>query len=288
MNSLLPIFSAIFYAGSQVLDKFAMFRRKVHPASYIAANFYVGFGLAITLLFFWRMPFSYELFRGNLWLLFLILVFASLAVNIAFFRSLASDDLGEIKTLDLLRGLPVIFISSAIFEDERNVALILLAFISSLAIVWSHWEAKHFKITGPALTFLLVGFVTAPINAVAAKELLRVWNPILLSLAIISVAAIFLTPIFLKKAPKMSAGNFFISGLSAILGLVGGVFMFFSYKYFGIIYTVLLMSLEPLLTYFSAIYFLKEKINRKKLIAFFIVLAAIVLAQVTKSGSGAL
>lgn len=281
MNLLLPIFSAVFYAGSQILDKLAMFRRKVRPASYIAVNFYIGFGLAIALLLFWRMPFSYELFRDNLWLLFLISVFASIAVNLTFFRSLASDDLGEIKTLDLLRVLPVIFVSSAIFEDERNVVMILLAFIASLAIVWSHWEAKHFKITGPALSFLLVGFVTAPISAVAAKELLRVWNPILLSLANISAAAIFLTPIFLRKAPKMSAGNFSIAGLSAILGLAGGVFLFFSYKYFGIIYTVLLMSLEPLLTYFSALLFLKEKINRKKLTAFFIVLIAIILAQVT-------
>ena len=67
-----------------------------------------------------------------------------------------------------------------------------------------------------------------------------------------------------------------------ILSASAWVLYYLSYQAFGVIYTILLFSATPLLVYFAAALFLKEPLRRRHAIAFVIVLAAIVTAQLIR------
>jgi drug/metabolite transporter (DMT)-like permease len=57
------------------------------------------------------------------------------------------------------------------------------------------------------------------------------------------------------------------------------ILFYFSYQISGVIYTILLFSIQPLLVYGAGIFLLEEKMEKRKLLAFTIVLAAIAIAQ---------
>jgi drug/metabolite transporter (DMT)-like permease len=67
--------------------------------------------------------------------------------------------------------------------------------------------------------------------------------------------------------------------LTNILTSIAWVLYYYSYQVSGIIYTVLIFSLQPLLVYLAGLIFFKEKFNYKKFISFAIILIAIIIAQ---------
>jgi drug/metabolite transporter (DMT)-like permease len=61
---------------------------------------------------------------------------------------------------------------------------------------------------------------------------------------------------------------------------VAWILFYFSYQRSGIIYTILIFSLQPLLVYLASVFFLKESLYWKKAVAFIVVLLSIAVAQV--------
>src|SRR3989344_655815 len=86
-------------------------------------------------------------------------------------------------------------------------------------------------------------------------------------------------PFFQKQIKTISTSALWLLALTNVLTSVAWILFYFSYQRSGIIYTMLLFSIQPLLVYFVAIFILKEKIDRKKLIAFVVVLISIAIAQ---------
>ena len=79
-----------------------------------------------------------------------------------------------------------------------------------------------------------------------------------------------------KNVKPSSLGLFFLTNA---LTSVAWILYFYSYQRLGIVYTVLVFSLQPFLVYLSSLVFFKEHLDQKKIIAFFIILASIALAQ---------
>ncbi len=90
--------------------------------------------------------------------------------------------------------------------------------------------------------------------------------------------AIFL--LFSKHAHRLPAQAIRLSFLPAALSAIAVTLYFYSFQRLGIVYTVLLFSIQPLLVYMAAVLFLKEQFHRKKAVAFVIVLGAITAAQI--------
>jgi len=68
--------------------------------------------------------------------------------------------------------------------------------------------------------------------------------------------------------------------ITNLLTTIAWILYYFSYQISGIIYTVLIFSLQPLLVYAASLIFLKEKFHWKKFAAFMITLAAIIISQI--------
>lgn len=280
MNFLFPILAAILQAGSLTLDKIVLSIRRVNSKTYIGVSFPLIFLITLVIFIAFHPPLSFKLFAGNMWWLLLISIGITILNNLIFYRALDNDRLGEIETLSLLRNIPIIIFSSVIFVDERNFTVIILAFIASVAIIWSHWERHHFKIAKYTMYFLVWSLLTATIGASISKILLTNWNPISLELVRSGITALILGSLYYKYTKKISFKTFLLLLITNILTSVAWLLFYFSYQLLGVVYTTLIFSIQPLLVYIASVFFLKESVQWKKVIAFVIVLLSIGIAQI--------
>lgn len=280
MNFVFPFLAAVLQAGSFTLDKVVLSVRRVSFKIYTGISFPLIFFVTLIIFFIFQPPLSLTLFSGKFLWLILISIALSIIINLIFYRALDDDLLSEIQTIDLLKNIPLIILAGFIFTDERNLVIVFLAFIASLAVIFSHWEKDHFQIAKNTLPFLLCAITLSPLRAVITKELLTIWNPISLELVYSGAMALILGPLFFRHYQKISAKAFSLLILTNVLTSVAWILYYFSYQISGIIYTVLLFSLQPILVYFAAIIFLKESFQRRKFIAFLVILAVILIAQI--------
>ena len=280
MNFLFPILAAVLQAGSFTFDKVILSIKRVNFKTYTGASFPLIFLITLIIFLVFRPPLSLSLFTGNLFWLLLISIGMTIVTNLIYYRALDSDYLGEIQTFDLLRNIPIIIFSSLIFADERNFAVIIPAFIASIAIIWSHWEHHHLKIAKNTLPFIVWSMFAASIGAPISKILLQSWNPISLELVSSAVIALILGSLFIKYTSKISFKSFLLLLTTNILTSIAWILFYFSYQRSGIIYTILIFSIQPLLVYIASVFILKEPLRWKKVTAFIIVLVSIGMAQI--------
>jgi drug/metabolite transporter (DMT)-like permease len=280
MNFIFPILAAILQANSLTLDKTILSIKRVNFKNYTGVSFPLIFFITLVIFLIFRPPLSLNLLTGNLWWLLFVSIGINIVTNLVFYRALGDDKLSEIQTLDLLHIIPIIIFSSIIFTDERNFAVIIPALVASVAIIWSHLENRHFKIAKRTLPFLLWSLSAASVGAIISKILLASWNPISLELVRSGVMALILGSLFSKQIKKIPSKAFWFLLATNISSSVAWILYYFSYQRSGIIYTVLIFSLQPLLVYFASVFFLKERLRWKKTVAFFVVLLSIAAAQI--------
>ena len=278
MNFLLPITAAILQASSNSLDKFILGFRGISYRTYISASFTLGFLVTLAIFFIFRPPIGLDLIYSSfLWLILSISI--TIASNMFFYRALDHDKLSELRTLDLFTAIPIIIWSSILFQSERNPFIIFLAIVATISVFWSHYESKHFKFSKFTKTYFIFSLTILPFGAIMSKILLETWNPISLELIRNGAFALILMPLLSRSMTRITAHSFIFLCLTNILTTLAWLLYFFSVKYSGLTYTILIFSVEPLLVYISAIVFFKEKLNKKKFAAFLLVLGSILAAQ---------
>ena len=282
MSIIIPIGASVFQATSMTIDKFAMKVKNVSYKTYTGVSFPLIFLFTLMIFLIFRPEVSSVMFGIKNMVMFVLLIILVLISNLLYFRALKNDELTEMQSLSLLKNIPLIIFSAIIFIDERNMVIIALSVIAIFAVIWSHFEKSHFKVSKKTLPYLIWTATISPFAGILYKVLLETWSPISLQLVSDGIIALILVPAFFdsvrhvpKKAlPLLIATNLFTS--------IAWIMYFFSYQIYGIIYTVLIFSLQPVLVYFASLILLKEKFHKRKFIAFLVIIAVIVLAQVIK------
>lgn len=280
MPFITPVISAILQASSQTIDKITLNIKKVTYKNYTVISFPLIFIFNLIIFLIFRPELSLNLFHGIFLPLIIISVALGVGTNIIYYKALKNEKLGEMQTIGLLNRVPLILFAGIFFIDERNPLTIALALVAALAIIWSHWEKHHFHLAKRTWPFLIWTLAIAPFGGLIAKKLLEIWNPISLQLVISAAEAIFFLILFSKsigKTPR-KAIPFLIA--TNLLTSIAWILYFFSYQSQGIVFTVLVFSIQPLLTYFASLFLLKEKPHWKKITAFIIVLASIAISQI--------
>ncbi len=281
MNFFFPIAAAILQASSFTLDKVILGIRRINFKTYTAISFPLLFLIDAVIFLIIRPPFSFGLFAGINGLILFASLAASIITNIAFYRALKEDELGEMQTLSLLYSVPTILVASLLFADERKLIVIIPATIAALVVFWSHWERKHFSLKPKTFAFFAWFMISSPFIAAMNKVLLRSWNPIPLEMVRDGLTALILLPLFYGAATAhIPLKGRLLLVATNVLSALAWIFFYFSYKTSGVVYTALLFSLQPLLVYFSSIFFLREPFHKKKFFAFLIVIACIVAANI--------
>lgn len=281
MNVLFPILAAVLQAGSFTLDKVVLGVRHVSHRTYVVVSFPLIFLTALAIYFVVQPPLSWALLGGRLgWLLFVSIVLTVFS-NFIFYRALEDDRLTELETIGLLDRIPVILVAGVLFADERQFALMVPALVAAAAVAWSHWE-RRLRLAPNTWPFLSWALLAAPVGAAVSKELLTAWNPISLELVRSAVVAAIFVPLYRRSAAQLTGKAIWLLVATNILTSIAWIFYYFSYQRSGIVYTVLLFSLQPLLVYGAAVLLLKEQFQPKKFVAFLVVLGSIAAAQLMR------
>ncbi|MEK7493781.1 MAG: DMT family transporter [Patescibacteria group bacterium] len=279
MNTLLPLIAAVVHASSLVCDKMILSAHGVDYRAYLRFGYPLYFGAMVVLFLVFSPPLPPELFQGELLALFLTSAAVMLVLAIAYYRALDDDGLGEVQTLDLLHYIPVVLVSAVLFSDERNPLVIIAALIAAGAVFWSHFEHHRVAIAKRTLAFVAWAALAAPTEAALAKTLLAHWHPVAFGTVRSGVIALAIFRLFSRHAQRLPASAMRFSVLPAMLSAIAVTLYFYSFQRLGIVHTVLLFSIQPLLVYAAAVLFLKEQFHWKKAVAFVIVLGAITAAQ---------
>lgn len=282
MGFLFPIVAAFLQASSVTLDKFVLSLHRIDFRAYTVISFPLSFLVNLALFFIFRPSIPDTGLEGYYGWLLLGSIAIGFFINILFYRALDHDKLGEIETLSLLNAIPVIIISGILFADERNFTMLILALVASGAIIWSHWERHHIKIAHNTLPYLIFSLSLAPVSAAISKELLAIWNPIMLELLRTGVLAASFLFIFRNAITRVSGQALRLLIITNILTTVAWILFYFGYQRLGIVHTLLLFSLQPFLVYMSSIFILKESPSWKRTVGFAIVLVSIGIAELVR------
>lgn len=279
MNALFPILAAVLQAGSFTLDKFTLSLKRVSPSAYLGVSFPLIFAITLLIFAFVRPPLSFALLGGRLGWLLAASVALAVITNFLYYRALDHDGLAELETVGLVGRVPTILAAGLIFSDERNPAFLVPALVAAAAVVWAHWERRHFQMAANTRPLLIWAFIVGPAGAAISKELLSVWHPVSLELVRSGAMALMLGPLYAGAVRQLSQRALGFLVVTNILTTVAWILYYTSFQRSGIVYTMLLFSLQPLLVYLAALFFLKEAFHWKKFAAFLMVLGSIGVAQ---------
>ncbi|NTU69447.1 DMT family transporter [bacterium] len=238
----------------------------------------VCFVFLITLLpsfFFGQIDFS-SLTLLHL-IIFIVVVLLALSHNLLYYYSLCAEAVCDVEPFALMQYPFAIFLAFAIFPSERNIAVLVITLIASLALIISRIEKHHLNIN--KYFFAMLGFaLLTSIEGVFIKILLEVFSPIALyslRIGFLSLLLfVFMRPNFKKVGKK---NNILIFG-SAFLTVVNFVFYYYAISNIGIIKSSLIMILAPVMVLILSRLMLKENLTLKKAMADTVIVSCAIVA----------
>ncbi len=275
-----PFFGAIALAIGTVAEKLVLAKEKVSVKLYQVAQFLAIIIVMLPFLpFFWKV--SPDFFTTKNILVFAGVIIFSVFANCFTFFSMKWERLGKLESAKITEPLFVIllsFIFSFIFGTAlygRNPNVLIPAIIAAAALIFSHIEKHHLKFNKYYLAALLGSFFFA-IELILSRLILDNFNPItfyfLRCAAILVISLIFLRPKFHNNLNSRTILQ--ILGTGAIFFFYR-IIVYFGYTNLGVIETTLTIMLGPVLIYFFAWKFLKNKLTWKQLVTAAIILGCV-------------
>ena len=306
MIAFLPFIAAIISAGNTLFEKTIFDRKRKRYKLYVPFLFLFSFIILIVFLYPFLGRIEPEAFIPLFLFLLLSTVFLAAVGNLLYYRGFQSEGLSEIQPFVVSSPLLTIVIASIIYPDERNWKVLILALIAATALIVSHIEKQHIKFNKGILFIMSAVFVGA-IETNIVKELLYFYSPVALYTVRTGFVALILF-IIIKPLSFYDSRNSFLSmvGDFVLRRKKNGVIMkiwketnklilvsamwvsimilvYYGYQAMGVVYTVLIMMMVPVLVVFGSRFILKEKRLRKRdVVALVIVLTCVVLAQIIR------
>ncbi len=274
-----PFLAVLAYSGQTIIDKIALSKRKVPLNYFVPFLFlYLFFFSALASPFLGTVNWSLLLSPQFLFL-FLVLIILAITWNIFYYQSLQKEQLYEFETIIMFVPLVTVVLSWIFFPETWDIRIGAAALVAALALVWSHWEKHHFKISHYSLN-LLVAVVLMATEEIVAAELLRdgVFSPV----ALYTLRTLILFGFFFAYyRPNMSKANRSSLNLISLSGLLGAIFMvlkYYGYQKLGIPFTALVTVAAPMATFMGSAWIIHERQRARVLIAGAVVAGAIIYA----------
>ena len=227
-QAVLTFIAAVSQAGSSTIDKYIVSKQRINFKVYLIVSFFLIalFTLPFFIIFHDIKPEASQPF----WIfLMLIGVIITTVVNIVYYSILRHEKLSEIEPVLLLAPLFTVILTSLILTEERNMLMIILAIISSLALVWAHLKKKHLSFHKYLIPLLLLSIFISPISAIISKKLLTVYDPFSFEFIRTSLALFFMILLLHPnlKPLKNKSPKYLI--YTNILTTIAWIIVYFSY-----------------------------------------------------------
>ncbi len=278
-----PLIAAILQATSFTFDKAALNVKRIDWQTYTSVSFPLLMLFDALFLFLIHPTIDWSTLGGLAAIFVAVTIVAGFITNALYYRALDDEDLHELQTWSVFIGIPTIVITSVLFTDERKLAVLIPALIAVAAVTWSHLGNGN-KLAVRSKTVAFIGWmsIAAPALAGMNKVILQTWNPALLELVRDSTLALVFW-LFVSKGVKHVSGKAWALLLATnVCSSAAWIMYYYGFQRLGIVQTMLVFSLQPILTYVFALTFLGEKFKPRRFVAFAIVLGCIAAAQLLK------
>lgn len=275
------LISALSGAIGVIVDKVALSRR--HLSVHIMAPLQFLFLFLLTAIIVpWIGRFDLAAALSPLALfLFIVMVLLAGAWNVLYYRAVKNETIQEVELIILLGPLVTTLLSAIVLPNERNSQVLIAAVIASLTLIVTHIERRHISLDYYS-KWLLVGIFLMAAESIVIKQLLDIWSPAALYMARTFYVFLFfqflVRPHFDHLAPK-SVGWVFTS---ALFGVIYMVTKFYGYQSVGIVYTTLILALQPALVLFLDRVFLNERLKPKYLVATLVIIVAVIYGTLAR------
>jgi len=277
----IPFLGALALGAGTILERILLRKKKLGIKLYQTASFLAIVLLMIPLLyFFWKFD------SGALGLKNILIFFGIIAVAVvANFFSLYSIQGEKVSITEPARILEPLFVIllTMIFGlfivgfQESNAKIMIPALIAAIAVIFPHIKKEHLHFNKYFIAAIF-GSLFFALELVLSKLILEFYSPItfyfLRGLFVFIASFILFKPKLKSLDKKVSLNILFIAGIWIIYRIA----VYFGYLNYGIIFTTLITMLAPIIIYFLASKFLKEKLNWKNIISSVIIVTCVIYA----------
>jgi drug/metabolite transporter (DMT)-like permease len=277
----LPIIGAIALASLTIMEKMVLKNKKMDIKIFQTAGFLAAVLVMIPLIyFFWKIDIQ-ALQTTNI-LIFIGVVIISLLANYFLFFALKWEKVSNLEPALILEPLFTVLLALifGLFVGglyESNPKVIIPAIIAGLTLVVTHIKKHHLDFNKYFLAAIVGSFFFA-LELVVTRLILDYYSPI--SFYFLRSTAIFLFSYLLFR-PKLSNLKPKIKWQILIIGALWVLFriiIYYGYLSLGFIFTTLIIMLSPIFVYAFAKIFLKEKLEKRNIIAAIIIVACVLYA----------
>ena len=277
-----PILGAVALASGTIIEKFVLKAKKLNIKLYQILSF---LSIVIVMLpfayFFWNI--SPEALQLKNILIFLAIIILSIIANLLVFYSLKWEKVSNLEPARILEPLFVILIalifSFFLTNDaySRNLKVLIPAIIAALALIFSHIK-KHHLVFNKYFVAAIFGSFFFALELALAPLILDYYSP--LTFYLIRCLGVLLISLILFSSDLkiLDKKTNFLIFITAIIWVLYRIIIYYGYMNYGIDFTTLIIMLSPVLIYFFANIFLKEKLSWRNIIASIIIIACIVYA----------
>ncbi len=272
---LAPIFSAISESFAIITDRFILKHKKIDSNTFVATLFIFLALISLSLLFIFEVSYN-QLTPLASFILFMIIIGAILQ-NWLFYFSLKNRNLSLLEPIRNSEPILVIAMAFLIFPDERNILIIILGVITTIALIYAHLEKNKLKIAldrYAAIAFSAV-LISALLN-LAYKYVLEYISPISLYIFRSIGVAIILSLLIRPKITSIEKKQLLFFIISALLYSAAFILKFLAIKQVGVSITILILALSPTIIYIFSYLLLKEKITKNQIIASIVIILCII------------
>ncbi|HUO75437.1 MAG TPA: EamA family transporter [Candidatus Paceibacterota bacterium] len=283
MGILSPLIASFLQAASYTFDKAALNVRRIDWKTYTSVSFPLLMLFDALFLFIVRPAVDWGSLGGLAGVFVFVTIIVGFITNALYYRALDDEDLHELQTWGVFIAIPTLIVTSILFTDERKLVVLIPALIATAAVTWSHLgKGNGLAVRPKTVAFIGWMIVATPAMAGMSKVILQSWNPILLELVRDSSLALIFWIAVSKGISHVNRKAWSYLLATNMLSSAAWILYYYGYQQIGIVHTMLLFSLAPVLTYLFSLIFLREKFQPRRIVAFVIVLASIAAAQLLR------
>jgi len=271
------LISAVANAVALVIDKIILSRERVSLRVYLPILFFFLFAIdAVLLPFLGRVEWSLAGMPQSLFLLLLMVVIA-VVWNVLYYQDIQEEKLHQHEMLMMLMPLATVVMAALFFPEELDWRVFGLALAACITVFWARAERHHF--TWDQATYnMLLAVILMALENIIIRELLRVYSPVALYGIRTLIIGLFFAAYFRPRYRQISNRHWKLLALSGLVGVTLMVARFYAFDKLGIVYTILLSVLAPVIAFYASWGILHERIRARVVAASLVIMACVVVA----------
>jgi len=275
---LLAFISAVTSAGSVIVDKLLLTKERISINVLLTIGFILIAGITWFLTpFMGAVNWDLALLPNTLFLFFVMILLA-ISSNVLYYQGLQHQKVHRHELMMMLMPIVTILLAAIFYRENLDMRIFWLALTASVALLFARGQKEHFfSDRGSYDTFLAVILLSA--ETIVIRELLYSFTPVALYAVRTLILAIFFMFYYRPPYSRISIKHWWMIAGSALLGVILMLTRYYSFAELGIIYTMLVLIISPMIVYFVSWEMLNERIRPRVLVAAVIILTCVTLAS---------